>query len=64
MTTWMVVEDEPDVYEMVLAIYETLGVEGAAFLNGEDAVEWLDDIDNNRLHDELPQLLINNSFEA
>lgn len=58
MATWMVVEDEPDLYEMILAIYETLGVDGAAFVNGEDAMEWLDDIDNNRLREELPELAL------
>lgn len=58
MTTWMLVEDEPDLYAMVLAIYETLGINGAAFLNGEDAVEWLEDVDNDRLSEEMPELAL------
>ena len=42
MTVWMVVEDEPDVYEMVLAMYETLGIDGVAFTTGEEAITWID----------------------
>ncbi|MGQ9888049.1 MAG: response regulator [Aggregatilineales bacterium] len=58
MTTWMVVEDEPDLYEMVLAMYETMGINGVAFLNGEDAVDWLDDVDAGVVDANLPQLAL------
>ncbi len=58
MTTWMVVEDEPDLYDMVLAMYETLGIDGVAFLNGEDAVNWLDDVDAGAVDVDLPQLAL------
>ena len=61
MTTWMVVEDEPDFYELVLAIYDTLGVDGLAFTNGEEAISWIEDVDAGQ-HvtsvDELPQLAL------
>lgn len=61
MTTWMVVEDEPDFYELVLAIYDTLGVDGLAFTNGEEAVSWMQDVDFGQLvttNDELPQVAL------
>jgi CheY-like chemotaxis protein len=61
VTTWMVVEDEPDFYELVLAIYDTLGVDGLAFTNGEEAADWLEDVDAGQLvstTDELPQLAL------
>jgi CheY-like chemotaxis protein len=61
VTTWMVVEDEPDFYELVLTIYGTLGVDGLAFTNGEDAVSWIDDVNAGQLVttiDELPQLAL------
>ena len=61
MTTWMVVEDEPDFYELVLAIYDTLGVDGLAFTNGEEAVSWIEDVDFGQLvttNEELPQLAL------
>jgi CheY-like chemotaxis protein len=61
VTTWMVVEDEPDFYELVLAIYDTLGVDGLAFTNGEEAISWIEDVDAGQ-HvtsvDELPQLAL------
>ncbi len=58
MATWMVVEDEPDLYDMVLAMYETLGIDGVAFLSGEDAVNWLEDVDAGALGVDLPQLAL------
>lgn len=61
MTTWMVVEDEPDFYELVLTIYDTLGVDGLAFTNGEEAASWIEDVDFGQLvttNEELPQLAL------
>jgi len=61
VTTWMVVEDEPDFYELVLVIYDTLGVDGLAFTHGEEAVRWIEDVDAGQLvttTDELPQLVL------
>lgn len=58
MATWMVVEDEPDVYDMILAMYEIMDIEGAAFLNGEDAISWLDDVDAGMVNTNLPQLAL------
>lgn len=58
MATWMVVEDEPDLYDMVLAMYETLGIDGVAFLSGEDAVDWLEDVDAGAVGVDLPQLAL------
>jgi CheY-like chemotaxis protein len=61
VTTWMVVEDEPDFYELVLTIYGTLGVDGLAFTNGEDAISWIEDVDAGQLVtsvEELPQLAL------
>lgn len=58
MTTWMVVEDEPDLYEMVLAMYDTLGVEGVAFTNGEEALEWIEAVDNGQYAQEIPELAL------
>lgn len=58
MTTWMVVEDEPDLYEMVLAMYDTLGVEGVAFTTGEEALEWIEAVDNGQYAQEIPELAL------
>ncbi len=54
----MVVEDEPDIYEVLLAMFGIWGIEGVAFVDGEEAVSWLDDVDNKRFQGELPELAL------
>ena len=44
MSTWMVVEDEPDIYEVLLAMFGIWGIEGVAFVDGEEAVSWIEDV--------------------
>lgn len=58
MSTWMVVEDEPDIYEVLLAMFEMWGIEGVAFVDGEEAVAWIDDVDHSRFQGELPELAL------
>lgn len=58
MSTWMVVEDEPDIYEVLLAMFEMWGIEGVAFVDGEEAVAWIDDVNNGRFQGELPELAL------
>jgi len=41
----MVVEDEPDIYELLLAMFEMWGIEGVAFVDGEEAVAWIEEAD-------------------
>lgn len=54
----MVVEDEPDIYEVLLAMFGIWGIEGVAFVDGEEAVGWIDDVDNSRFQGELPELAL------
>jgi CheY-like chemotaxis protein len=58
LSTWMVVEDEPDIYEVLLAMFEMWGIEGVAFVDGEEAVAWIDDVDSGRFQGELPELAL------
>lgn len=58
MSTWMVVEDEPDIYEVLLAMFEMWGIEGVAFVDGEEAIAWIDDVDEGRFKGELPELAL------
>ena len=58
MSTWMVVEDEPDIYEVLLAMFEMWGIEGVAFVDGEEAVAWIEDVDAGRFKGELPELAL------
>jgi CheY-like chemotaxis protein len=54
----MVVEDEPDIYEVLLAMFEMWGVEGVAFVDGEEAVAWIEDVDSGAYKGELPELAL------
>jgi CheY-like chemotaxis protein len=58
VTTWMVVEDEPDLYDMVLTMYEMLGIEGVAFTDGEEAVTWIEEVERGEYRRELPELAL------
>jgi len=55
MRTWLVIEDEPDLYDMVLAMYSTLGVDGLSFTTGEEATEWIEEVENGKFKGELPE---------
>ena len=53
----MVVEDEPDIYELLLAMFEMWGIEGVAFVDGEEAVALIEEADKSK-PDELPELAL------
>ncbi len=54
----MVVEDEPDIYDVLLAMFEIWGIEGVAFVDGGEAVSWIENVDQGRVRGELPELAI------
>src|SRR5258708_32425762 len=54
----MVVEDEPDIYDVLLAMFEIWGIEGVAFVDGAEAVSWIEDVDKGNVAGELPELAI------
>lgn len=54
----MVVEDEPDIYDVLLAMFEIWGIEGIAFVDGGEAVAWVEDVDRGVVTGELPELAI------
>lgn len=54
----MVVEDEPDIYEVLLAMFGIWGIEGVAFVDGEEAISWIDDVDQGSFQGELPELAL------
>jgi CheY-like chemotaxis protein len=58
LPTWMVVEDEPDIYDVLLAMFEIWGIEGVAFVDGAEAVSWIEDVDKGNVAGELPELAI------
>jgi CheY-like chemotaxis protein len=58
MSTWMVVEDEPDLYDTLLALFEIWSIDGVAFTNGIDAIKWIDDVDNGNAETNIPELAL------
>jgi CheY-like chemotaxis protein len=58
MSTWMVVEDEPDLYDTLLALFEIWSIDGVAFTNGTDAMKWIADMDRENTHTNIPELAI------
>jgi len=58
MSTWMVVEDEPDLYDTLIALFEIWSIDGVAFTNGTDAIKWIDDVDKGGLDVTIPELAI------
>jgi len=54
----MVVEDEPDIYDVLLAMFGIWGIDGVAFVDGEEAVSWINDVDNGHFQGELPELAL------
>lgn len=58
MTAYMVVEDEPDLYEMLTAMANVLEVDEVAFATGEEAVTWIEEVEAGMFEDELPVLAL------
>ena len=58
MSTWMVVEDEPDLYDTLLALFEIWSIDGVAFTSGTDAVKWIEDVDKGNTETNIPELAI------
>jgi len=54
----MVVEDEPEIYDVLLMMFEIWGIEGVAFVDGPEAFSWIDDVDAGHVRGELPELAI------
>ncbi|MBX3065948.1 MAG: response regulator [Anaerolineae bacterium] len=58
MTTWMVVEDETDLYDFIVAMFDIWGVDGVAFPDGSEAVSWIEAVDKGHISGEMPSLAI------
>jgi CheY-like chemotaxis protein len=58
MPTWIVVEDEPDLYKVVSALCGMMGVQSAGFASGEEVMTWIRQVDNNQYSGPLPQLAL------
>ena len=48
----------PTIYDVLLAMFEIWGIEGVAFVDGAEAVSWIDEVDKGIAPGELPELAI------
>jgi DNA-binding response OmpR family regulator len=58
MTTWIVVEDEPDLYDMIVTLYQAMDIEDRSFTTGEDAIDWIEALDDGFEDGETPELAL------
>ena len=58
MAIWMVVEDEPDLYQVLIAMFHLWGVGGTAFSDGREVIKWIDGVDNGLVTVDLPELAL------
>jgi DNA-binding response OmpR family regulator len=58
VSTWMIVEDEPDIYGLLLAMFDVWGIEGIAFVDGDEATRWIMDVDAGMPLREPPELAL------
>ncbi|KXK48593.1 MAG: hypothetical protein UZ13_03626 [Chloroflexi bacterium OLB13] len=56
MTTWMIVEDDPNLYELMCEAFERWEIETLLFVEVEEALEWIDLVDQGHNVGELPEL--------
>lgn len=54
MATWMVVDDEPDIYDVLVTMFQLWGIDGVAFVDGGEAVQWVESVDAGTYTGELP----------
>ncbi|MCZ7544071.1 MAG: response regulator [Anaerolineae bacterium] len=58
MPTWMIVEDEADIYEVLVAMFELWGIDHIHFFSGQEAIRWVDEVDSGRAEGPLPELAV------
>lgn len=58
MATWMVVDDEPDIYDVLVTMFQLWGIDGVAFVDGGEAVQWVESVDAGTYTGELPVLAV------
>lgn len=58
MATWILLEDEIDVQEMMLAMVDMLGAQGMSFSDGTEAVRWIGLAEAGEYDGEMPELAL------
>lgn len=58
MKPWMVVEDEPDIRNIVKVLFEAWGHKPIEFRDGNDTYKWLDAVESGNFDGDLPDLAL------
>lgn len=58
MSRWIILEDEPDLYDYLLQFSSMFDVDGLGFSNAEQALAWIDEVDHGLYTGELPVLAL------
>lgn len=58
MATWMIVEDDPIVYELLTEAFERWGIESLLFVDVDQALDWINLVDQGVNVGELPELVL------
>lgn len=58
MATWMIVEDDPDVYELLCQVFGRWGIESLLFVEVQQALDWITLVDQGVNVGELPELVL------
>ncbi|NWG18036.1 MAG: response regulator [Chloroflexi bacterium] len=54
MTRWLLVEDEPDIYEVLNHLNAIVGATSLIFTTGEEVADWLEAVETGEITDDLP----------
>ena len=58
MATWIVVEDDPDIHELLDVMFDLWGIDQLSFETGESAKSWIQSVDQKKYKGELPELAL------
>ncbi len=58
MASWMLVEDEEDIRNIVKVMFQVWGYKCIEFANGHEAVKFIQEVDDGKYEGELPELLL------
>lgn len=58
MATWMIVEDDPQVYELLCEAFERWEIESLLFVEVDQALDWISLVDQGVNVGELPELVL------
>src|SRR5262249_4350523 len=58
MAVWMVVDDEPDIVNVVSIMFQVWGHTPIIFYSGTEVWKWLDAVETGSYQSELPQFIL------